>query len=275
MLIRAAALLVLIPISLSFGQDSTTAGDKPGIISVARDTTFRLRAAAWFTSAEGSFSAGEPIPGTISEIDLEDTLDLDTDQTAAWVTLGFNLGAQRRWHIDLGYTGHFSYDGTSGPVEISFNDRVFAGNVDSHAELDIYEFSLRYDLVQSGPFTLSIGPGLRVFDFEASLEGFASPGTIPSTIRRETADAIIPLPGLGVGLRWDITENLYLRGSAQGIYAGDYGNYFDAAAEFGWDIWTNFGLFAGYRWIHAEAELDDVEFDVTLQGPYAGAELRF
>jgi opacity protein-like surface antigen len=273
--IRTAALLAFIIAAPCVAQDSAST-DKPGIFAVSRDTTFRLRGAGWFSSADGSFSVGDAIPGTISDIDLEDDLDLDTDQTVVWATLGFNLGESRRWHIDLGYTGHLDYDGTSDPIEISFNDQVFSGNVESHAELDIYEFSLRYDLIQDGPFTLHIGPGLRVFDFEASVQGTATdPSNNTTQFRTEDESGIIPLPGLGLGIRDDITEQLYIRAAAQGIYAGDYGNYFDGAAELGFDLNANFGIFVGYRWLHAEADIDDLEFDVNLPGPYAGAELRF
>ena len=249
--------------------------DPPRIDSVSRDAFVRFRAAAWLTNADGSFSSGEAIGGVPSNIDLEDTLGLDTDQTVVWATLGFNLGAQRRWHLDLSYTGHFEYDGTSGPVEFAFEDRVFTGAVESRAELDIYEVSLRYDLFREDAFTFSIGPGVRMFDFEASVEGAASDGTTPPMQRREEISAFVPLPGLGAGVRFDITENFFIRTSGSGIYAGEYGNFLDAAAEIGWDIFTNFGIFGGYRWIHAEADYRDVEFEVDLRGPYMGAELRF
>jgi opacity protein-like surface antigen len=246
------------------------------IYSVARDTTIRLRAAAWFTEADGSFSAGEEIPGTTHEIDLKDTLGLDTDQAVIWATLGFNFGKDKRWHVEAGYTGHFDYDGTSGPINISFNDRVYSGAVNSTAEMDIYELNLRYDLIQSGPFVLSVGPGTRIFDFEATIEGTATdPGTGTTAFRRESQSALIPLPGLGLGVRFDVTENLYVRGSISGIYAGSYGNFFDAAAEAGWDIFSNVGIFGGYRLMHAEADVSDVQFDVDLSGPFAGVEIRF
>jgi hypothetical protein len=265
-----------VPVVLGMLATGAAAQESTGIYSVARDTTFRLRAAAWFTGADGSFSVGEAIPGTIHDIDLEDTLGLDTDQTVVWATLGFNLGEHRRWHVELGYTGPFDYEGESDPVSISFNDRIFTGVIESTAELHIYEANLRYDLIQEGPFVLSIGPSVRVFDFEASVEGTATePGSGTTAFRREDEETLLPLPGLGVGARWDITPNIFVRGNIAGVYAGGYGNFVDASAEVGWDILTNFGIFAGYRLMHAEADVEDVEFDVDLQGPYAGAELRF
>ena len=48
-----------------------------------------------------------------------------------------------------------------------------------------------------------------------------------------------------------------------------------ASAELGVDITRNIGVYAGYRWVHAEADVDGVEFNVDLDGLYAGVEIRF
>ncbi|MEX2218337.1 MAG: hypothetical protein WD749_06210 [Phycisphaerales bacterium] len=243
---------------------------------VSRDTTVRFRVSGWQTQAGGDLRIGEPIPGAMSTLDIEDTLGLDTEQFAGMATLGFNLGTERRWHLDLGYTGHFEYEGESDPITISFNDRVYTGVVESRAEFDMYELTLSYDLIRTDRFTLAVGGGARVFDLTAEVSGTATdPGGGPAVQRTDEEGALVPIPAFGLGARFDVTEHLYLRGSARGVYAGDYGSFLDASAEIGFDFSANIGLYAGYRLLRAEADVEDVEFDLRLHGAYAGVEIRF
>ena len=76
-------------------------------------------------------------------------------------------------------------------------------------------------------------------------------------------------------IRWDITEHFHVAAGAGGIYLGNYGGFFDAAAEIGVDFSENLGLYGGYRWMHAEADVSDVDLDINLRGFFAGLEIRF
>ncbi len=257
----------------SVGQPESREVPDKAVSDAAR---LRLRASAWFTTLDGNGTFGEPIPGTTTNIDLIDTLGLDEDKAVLSASAGLNLGKSGRWHIDGGFNGPFDYDGTSGPINISFNDLQFTGVVDSEAKLNIYEINLGYDLIKSYPFTLTVGPGTRIFDLEATVRGSATePGSGITEVREETVDGIAPLPGLGLAARLDLTPHIYLKGTGRGIYAGNYGNFFDVSAEAGYDLGKNLGVFAGYRWMHAEADVNDVEFDVNVKGLYAGLEVRF
>jgi hypothetical protein len=258
------------------GRDPGAGEPEASKAAVSDGTTVRFRAAGWFTSLDGQGSFGDAIPGTTTQIDLIDTLGLDEDKAVLSASAGINIGKSARWHIDGGFNGPFDYDGANGSVDISFNDLRFTGAIDSEAKLNIYEVNMAYDLVNAHPFTLSVGPGVRVFDLEATVRGTATdPNTNITQAREEVVDGIAPLPGLGIAARIDLTPNIYVRGSGRGMYAGGYGNFFDASAEAGYDLGKNLGLFAGYRWMHGEADVDDVEFEVNLRGLYAGVEVRF
>lgn len=242
--------------------------------SVAEDTIIRARAGAWFTQLSGQASSGIAFPGTISDIDLIDDLNLDPDQTVFLGSLGINFS--KKLHLDLGYAGHFSYEGTSNPIDISFDDLVFSGTIVSDTEFDVFHGELAFDVVEAGPFTVALGFGVRVMDFSATVSGIATdPGSGISAQTTETVDIVVPLPAPGLTVRWDVTKRLYLRGVLRGIYAGDYGNFFDAVGEVGFDITRNIGLYGGYRWMHGEADVSDVAFEVDLEGLYAGVEVRF
>jgi opacity protein-like surface antigen len=243
---------------------------------IAADTVVHFRAAAWLTRASGHISVGEAFPGTVSDLDFHKTLGLDTHELDGMASLGFNFGSEHRWHIDLGYTGHFDYNGVTRSETISFNDRIYSGIVTSHLQYDIFETTVAYDIVHKDPITFSIGAGARIVDFKASTRGLATDThTNTTTFGQDSESAILPIPTIGAGLRWDITRRLYARAFARGLYAGNYGDFVDAQGELGFDFTANIGLFAGYRWIHAKADIRDVNLDFDLHGPYAGLEIRF
>ncbi len=257
-----------------FGRQPDGSDPKSGPVS--RDTTFHVRGAAWFSELSGSVSVGDPIPGATSDIDLIDTLGLDANKMVLSASAGFNLGKSGRFHIDVGFNGPFNYDGDSGTVDIAFNNLRYTGSVSSTADFNIYQIDLGYDVIQNDVVTLNLGGGTRIFDIDTSVEGTATdPNTNTTAYQRESESIVAPLPGLGGSLRIDITPNVYIKGSGKGIYAGNYGNFYDLAAEIGYDITKNFGVFAGYRLMHGEAEVGDVNFDVQLEGFFAGAEVRF
>ena len=140
----------------------------------------------------------------------------------------------------------------------------------------MYEATLSYEVIRSGGFSLALGGGARVFDLKASVEGAViPPGGGPSVFRRDEEQAIVPIPALGLGVRFDITEHLYVRGAARGVYVGKLGSFIDASAEVGYDVGANIGVFGGYRFMRAKADVSNIDFELTLQGPYAGAEIRF
>ena len=78
-----------------------------------------------------------------------------------------------------------------------------------------------------------------------------------------------------VGANLDLGSNIAIRGKLAGLYLGDYGSVIDASAEFGYDFNRFFGVFVGYRLMAVESDEFDLEIDATLQGIYAGAEVRF
>lgn len=242
--------------------------------SVADDTLVRLRGSAWATALDGHVSVGQTFPATIGDIDLIDDLNIDPDRAVLSGSIGVNLG--RDIHVTAGYAGPFRFEGTSDPIDISFSGLVFSGIIASKADVDIYQVDLAFDVLEAGPITVSFGPGLRILDFEASVTGDATDpigGTTAFLTR--SASGVAPLPGPGLGLRLDFTERIYAQAAVRGIYLGDYGNFFDASGEVGIDFTRNIGVFAGYRWMHAEADVSDVDFEVNLDGLFAGVEVRF
>jgi hypothetical protein len=246
---------------------------------VYRDTTIRLRGAGWFSRAAGTLAVGDPVPEfpeAIRELDFQDTLNLDTDETVFWGQLSIHFGRERRWMIGGGYSGPFRYEGRTDPLQIAFRDRIYEGQVESEARFNIYEINTGYDILRGDRYAVMLGVSTRIFNVRAALEGVArDPQTNLTQQRRESVSAIVPLPGPALGVRLYATEQIFLRGRASGIWLGNWGHFVDASAEIGYDLSRNLGVFGGYRWISAEADVSDIEFDLRLRGIYAGVEVRF
>jgi hypothetical protein len=280
-LARSAAVLGLVCVPLAPTRAQEGEGIAPTIVEqpVHRGTTLRVRGAGWFSRADGMLIVGDPIPEfplAIRELDLQDTLNLDTDETVFWGQASLHFGRDRRWMIGGGYSGPFRYEGRTEPLQIAFRDRVFEGQIESDARFHIFEINSGYDVSRGDRHAVTLGVSTRIFDVRASLEGTATdPDTGNTEQRRERVTALVPIPGPALGLRLDASERLFIRGRASGIWLGNWGHFVDASAEVGYDISRNLGVFAGYRWLRAEADVSDIEFDLTLDGIYAGAEIRF
>lgn len=247
-------------------------------LALAHDSFIKLRAAAWFTGLEGEADF-EGIEGSNGSLDFEDDLGIDSDELAIWATVGFNFGED--WHLNVSYTGGSSYDGNAEGVDITFDDTRFTGDVESEFRLNLWDIEVLYDITDSDPVTFSLGGGVKIIDVELKTEGQVADASGASAFDSESEEAVVPIPVVSALLRWDITRNLYVQGAGSGMYAGDYGIIYDVSAEVGFDITRNFGVFGGYRFLHAESDFDggsnsegnDFEFD--LHGPFVGGVLRF
>src|SRR5438046_10622985 len=70
----------------------------PDVRSIAEEPRIHLRGAAWFSSLDGILNVGNPIPGTTSDIDLIDTLNLSPDKTVIMGSATIDLGKEQRFH---------------------------------------------------------------------------------------------------------------------------------------------------------------------------------
>lgn len=276
MLLSALGLALSLP-SIALAQPIDD--DHITIPPVYRDTTIRIRGSGWFSTADGTLQVGDPVPqfpDAIRALDLQETLNLDTDEVVVWGQVSLHFGRDKRWQFGGGYSGPFNYRGQSDPIQIAFRDRVYEGQVESEARFNIYEINGGYDFIRGDRYAVTFGFTSRIFDVRASVEGTATdPDTGTTEQRRESVSAIVPIPGPALGVRLDATERLFVRGRASGIWLGNWGNFVDASAEIGYDLTRNLGIFAGYRWIHAEADVSDIDFDLNIHGVYAGVEVRF
>lgn len=239
--------------------DSPNAGD---------DTFVKIRAGGMFVFADGEITSGDEIGGSTNVLDLEDTLGQDTDDFSPIGSVAVAIPVVDLL-IEAGYVGSYTFDGST-TNSISFDDQEFSGTVTSSEDLSIFEANIMYELAEVKFVTVYIGGGMRLIDAEAEITG-----EVMGSTQTESEDLILPIPVAAVGANLDLGSNIAIRGKLAGLYLGDYGSVIDASAEFGYDFNRFFGVFVGYRLMAVESDEFDLEIDATLQGIYAGAEVRF
>ncbi len=239
--------------------DSPNAGD---------DTFVKIRAGGMFVFADGEITSGDQIGGSTNVLDLEDTLGQDTDDFSPIGSVAVAIPVIDIL-VELGYVGTYTFEGTT-TESVSFDGEEYSGTIDSSEDLSIFELNVMYELAEVKFVTIYIGGGVRLIDAEAEITG-----DVMGSTETNKEDLILPIPVGAVGASIDLGYNLAIRGQLAGMYFGDFGTVIDAKAEIGYDFNRFFGLFAGYRLMNVTSDEFDLEVDATLQGVYAGAEVRF
>jgi hypothetical protein len=256
------------PLSLSVNDVAAAdAGDTRG--SIARDTTFRFRAFGIYSSASGSLDTNDQFPLIPSDLDFEETLGLDLDEFSGGALVGFNFGSDHRWHFDVGFNGYYDYEGTKDVGTIEFEGEVYTADVKSRLRAAEGFAAINYDVWLSDAQNLTLNLGLDVHLFYVKAQLTEVLGT-----QSDSLTVWAPVPAPGIGLRWDITRNIYVRGKAAGLWLGDLGDFYDLSAELGYDFARNFGVFIGYRYWGLRLDYSDTELEWDANRVYAGIELR-
>jgi hypothetical protein len=262
------------PLHLELPAQDEAMADGP----ISAGTRFYARLAGWYTMLDTTLQYGTSLNSAPLPIDLEDTLGLDTDLLTLRGNFGFHIAD--RFHLDFGINGPFNYDEDSGNTSFTFGDFSYNGSVHSEIDFVTFDADFAYDLVKEQDFRFWLGAGVRAMAISIEIQGQATDQNgNPVGNQTEEVDAGVGIPVVGLGIRWDMSRNFYFAAKGMGLYVGNYGNAYDASAELGWDFAHNFGLFAGFRFTHFEADIDqddlDFEIDSDLLGPYAGVEVRF
>lgn len=229
------------------------------------DEMVSLKAGYLTLSPQGEFAVSNGGVGT--KVDMEDDLGFDDSEdfmAEAAVQLGpFRLAAG---YLPLQFSGHGALS-----TEIKFGDQTFSiGDVvDSDVDIDLYDVGLTWYLLNFDdlPVRLQIGPELSVKYVDADL-------TMKSSIASESESVSAPIPTVGLRGRVGLSDFLGLVGRI-GYLEYDSNSFLDADVQVEFSPLPLVGLFAGYRYFDLEVDESDVFLDVTFDGPYGGAFVRF
>jgi outer membrane protein len=232
------------------------------VVPAMADEMISFKAGYLSLSPEGEFAVFSGGVGT--KVDMEDDLGFD-DSEEFMAEAGVQLGSFR---LTAGYLP-LKFSGSGSTTGIIFNGQPFVGTVDSDVDIDLYDVGLTWYLLNFDdlPVRLQLGPEVSVKYVEADL-------SMRSSTASESESVSAPLPTIGLRGRVGISDFLGLVGRV-GYLEYDDNSFLDADAQLEFSPLPLVGIFAGYRYLDIEVDESDVFLDVTFDGPYGGAFIRF
>jgi outer membrane protein len=229
-----------------------------------------VRGYYWFPELNGDVTVDEG--GTLgTKIDFEDDLGMDDEDypvVEAFVGLGDHHFSVSAMHID--------YSGSETLTEsITFKGEIYAvnENVKSTLQYDMIDAEYQYDVIDLenilAGFSVGVIGKVKWVDGEVEIKST----TTPTLSEKETFAAPIPMVGVGVhvGLIADILE---ARVKATGIgYSGNA--LYDVMGDISFTPFPFVDIHGGYRIIHLDVDVDDVELNYDMSGPYAAVTISF
>lgn len=241
-----------VPVILAFGW--------MGCATAAPLVTVYAGGSVWEPSLGGHVASGG------EDIDLEDSLGFD-DASVRTFHLGLEHPVPLIPHVRIKQS-RFSESAT-GALQTIFSEVDFDGAVDASLDLDMTDATLYYQ-----PFdtvvTLNTGVTLRHFSAKVDVRALDGSGS-RATLESET---VVPMIHIGLEARLPLT-GLYVMGEANAAsYSGN--GLVDWRAGAGWISPLRLGIEAGYnQWRFELDDVDDLDADVDLSGPYVSVVFRF
>jgi len=220
--------------------------------------------------------------GLAVNIDLEDMLGLDSEQSVFRVDGVWRFSENRRHRFDLSW---FSYKRDSTKMVLNDFDvegpdgsriTVPAGtSVESQFEADIFKGAYSYSFIQDDRVDLGVGIGLYVMPIKSGLK---AAGVVDVS---EAASFTAPLPVLGLRADIALTPKWFLRFGSELFYL-EYdsfkGSLVNASTKLEYNPWKHVGLGLGvesFR-LNITAEGGDypgIDFNGDLEFNYTGLEI--
>jgi hypothetical protein len=225
----------------------------------------------WFADFEGDVSVvGGLFDGT--RIDVEDTLDLKDEDI-----LGLRGFAQignvslEATHFEVDYSGENELTQT---IRFGGEDFTFGTTLSSEVDLRMTTGRVKLGLLRLGPIAVGATLGGGYFRSEATLSS-------PLLTQRDDLEFAFPLVGGVVAFNQPLGDGLSLTANAEAsgfaIDAFDLrGGLVEALGQVGLR-WRFAQIAAGYRLLAVDLEEtdDDLEWDLSLSGPFIGIEIGF
>lgn len=192
----------------------------------------------------------------------------------SWTTHNSN-GRGLRIDDDLrfkvGRTTDLSDGNISGSQGALNNDGHVASITQSEGEYDLYDLSLEWDAINAGGIEFSVLSGLKAI--EANIAKRVQNASGDTQIDSEHRVTLMPMVGSGV--RWKISDDFSISGSAitHPIENGDALIDFNAATDL--RISRNVGIVAGYRIIRSSFGVGAVDAELTQEGLFARLQISF
>jgi hypothetical protein len=229
-----------------------------------------VEVAPWKQDLEGTVSIDSgAVSGT--RIDLQDTLDIDPEDTAKVGRVWFRL-SKTRLIFDYADTSRSGTSTVAAPGFFFNGDPFLPGDtVTTDLDIKLLQGQFRQTFLDLKVFEIGAGFGLNMAQVDMVLDGCA---TCPSTL-----DEDVPFPTLNLGVAIKPFPGFHIRVEANGMSAkvsGTSVDILDARAQIEFYFAHVVGVFAGYRTFRFTIDDDDFgQIDSTFDGPYLGLGLKF
>ena len=237
-----------------------------------------FRAGAFVGDFETDVSLTGPRGGT--EVNLEDDLDLDTEQSTFRGELTWRFADRHRLAV-----AYYEFDRSStGAAQRSFTTDTedqtleFDVGVAVRTEFDwrLIPVTYTYSLIQNERFEGAATVGFHWARFQFGVEGTALVNDSGYQSAAETEVASAPLPVFGVQGDFLLTEHWRLGARAQ-YFGLDYdkysGNLVDARVTTEYRFANTLALGAGYTWYALDIDKKDNNFTYAVEYQYQGPEI--
>ena len=226
-----------------------------------------VRGSYWFPDLSAEIQTFDPAPAG-TKFDAVDDLGIgDENFPSGEAFLRFG-----RFHLRVGYT-QVSYDGSNTLSRtIVFNGQTFSvsDNVVSKLDVDMIDAEIQVDLIRpdlvAASFYLGLVGKVKFVDGEVELR---------STALTEKQDFQAPIPMVGLAAGVGILKDL-VRADARAAGMSYSGNHlFEGDAYLSIIPFPFLRIQGGYRLIDLKVDDDDIVAELTMKGPYAGAQISF
>lgn len=228
----------------------------------------------WLTSLDGHIKVNNAVLPDL-EADLKDTLDIEDENVFSFHAVA-QLGsfALEGNYFRLDASGESAIDRT---IQIGGQSFTAGTNVESDLELELAGGKLKLGILELGPVAVGAVVGVNYLHFDGSAKA-----TALGLEGREKLEAPFPVIGAMASVNQPLGDSwtLFAEAEATGLYVRDLyginGSYLDVAGRVG-ARFSVIRLGAGYRFIGVDVEDTDadVEWDVSLGGPFLFAEVAF
>jgi hypothetical protein len=241
-------LIALVPFSTVFAADDDKS-DLPW-------ETFHLNLGYYIANLDSSFRFGGSGLGV--ELDVEDFLGLDTNDTSFRIDAGYRFGSTRRHKVNFSWFG-FHRDATTSLLQgITLPNGTplpIGTTVNSIFEFDIIKLTYNYSLIFDDRINLYLGGGLYIMPIKFGLG--------PAGAERTEEDITAPLPVVSLGFEVTLAPKWFLRQRIDMFYLdiGDFkGGIMDSGFSVEYYAWKHVALGVGLDglrvFVEAESETD-------------------
>jgi hypothetical protein len=235
------------------------------------DTKFSISLGVFLTDRDSKTSIDGTAGMVGSDVDLEDDLGLDNNDSVFRVDAFYRFNDKHR--LDFGAFDLSRSASIIIQTDIEWGDTVFPIDtmLDSNFDLAIYKIAYTWSFLQRKKGYLGVTAGLYIADFKTEIIG-------QEIGEREGRGTTAPLPVVGLRGKYDFTEKVSFRGSAEFFaleYQGFDGSLYDFYAGVDYQLFDHVAIGLGINSVRMDLGIAKNNFNGNLDWQYDGGLLFF